>query len=81
MYMGTRQLRKGAKVLIIDDFMRGGSTVAGMLLVAREFGADVVGTGVFIAAAEPAKKAVSDYRSLFQLLREPEGQVRIVVND
>jgi purine operon repressor len=81
MYMGTRQLSKGAKVLIIDDFMRGGSTIAGMLLVAREFGADVVGTGVFIAAAEPAKKAVSDYRSLFQLLRQPEGQVRIVVND
>jgi purine operon repressor len=81
MYMGTRQLSKGAKVLIIDDFMRGGSTIAGMLLGAREFGADVVGTGVFIAAAEPAKKAVSDYRSLFQLLRQPEGQVRIVVND
>lgn len=81
MYMGTRQLRKGSKVLVIDDFMRGGSTVAGMLLVAREFGADVVGTGVFIAAAEPVQKAVKSYKALFQLSREPQGGARIVVID
>jgi len=33
--------------------MRGGSTAAGMLLVAKEFGAQVIGIGIFIAASEP----------------------------
>lgn len=33
MYMGTKQLERGSRVLIVDDFMRGGSTAAGMLFV------------------------------------------------
>lgn len=73
MFMGTRFLTSGKRVLIIDDFMRGGSTAAGMLLVAREFSAEVIGIGIFIAASEPGKKAVSDYRSLLQLERGPDG--------
>lgn len=73
MFMGTRFLSAGEKVLVIDDFMRGGSTAAGMLLVAREFGAEVVGTGIFIAASEPASKAVSEYRSLLRLERGADG--------
>lgn len=67
MYMGTRQIKKGARVLIIDDFMRGGSTAAGMLLMAKQFDANVVGTGIFIAAKEPEVKSVPDYRSLLTL--------------
>jgi len=82
MYLGTRQLQKGKRVLLVDDYMRGGSTAAGMLLMAKEFGAEVVGTGVFIAAAEPAKKAVSDYRALLRLEKSQEGTplVSIVTN-
>lgn len=53
MYMGVRQLKEKKKVLIIDDFMRGGSTVAGMLQVARESGIQVAGVGVFLASAMP----------------------------
>ena len=67
MYLGTRNLATSSKVLVVDDFMRGGSTAAGMLLMAREFGADVMGVGVFIASAEPKKKAVTEYRSLLDL--------------
>lgn len=67
MYMGTKQLTRGKKVLIVDDFMRGGSTAAGMLLVAREFGADVTGTGVFIVSSDPEEKAVSSYKALLRL--------------
>jgi len=73
MFMGTRFLSSGKKVLVIDDFMRGGSTAAGMLLVAKEFGAEVVGTGIFIAASEPSRKAVSEYRALLRLERGPDG--------
>jgi len=56
MYMGVRQLKEKKKVLIVDDFMRGGSTVAGMLQVARESDLEVAGVGVFLASATPGTK-------------------------
>lgn len=67
MYMGTRQLKRGCRVLIVDDFMRGGSTAAGMLLMAKQFDAEVAGVGIFIASEEPEKKAIPEYRSLLTL--------------
>lgn len=67
MYIGTRQLKRGNRVLIIDDFMRGGSTAAGMLLIARQFDAEVVGVGIFIASEEPREKAIPEYKSLLTL--------------
>jgi len=67
MYMGTKLLSSSKRVLVVDDFMRGGSTAAGMLLVAKEFGVDVAGIGVFIASSDPAEKAVSSYRALLRL--------------
>lgn len=70
MYLGTRFLNASSRVLIVDDFMRGGSTAAGMLLMAREFAAEVTGVGVFITSPEPVKKAVTDYRSLLELTVE-----------
>jgi purine operon repressor len=67
MYLGTRLLDSSSRVLVVDDFMRGGSTAAGMLLMAREFNASVVGVGVFVSASEPKKKALTEYRSLLSL--------------
>ncbi len=81
MYMGTRQLKRGSRVLIIDDFMRGGSTAAGMLLMAREFGAEIVGTGVFIASDKPETKAVDEYRALFRLEENEDGTPKVSVID
>ena len=78
MYMGTRQLQKGSRVLILDDFMRGGSTVAGMQLMARQFEANVVGTGLFITAEKPREKAISDYKSLLTL-SERNGAMSLAV--
>ena len=67
MYMSTKQLSRGNKVLIIDDFMRGGSTISGMLLVAKEFGAEVTGIGVFIVSSEPEIKSVNGFQALLRL--------------
>ena len=82
MYMGTKLLTSGKKVLIIDDFMRGGSTAAGMLLVAKEFGAEVTGTGVFIVSSDPKEKAVSSYKALLRLDGVEKRQPRMsIIND
>ena len=67
MYLGTRFITSSSRVLVIDDFMRGGSTAAGMLLMAREFNASVVGVGVFISSGNGGKKAVTDQKSLLDL--------------
>jgi len=81
MYMGTRHLSEGKRVLVIDDFMRGGSTAAGMLSVAREFGAMPVGVGVFIAASQPETKAVDSYEPLLRLDRDESGSLNITIED
>jgi purine operon repressor len=67
MYLGTRFINSSSRVVIIDDFMRGGSTAAGMLLMAREFGAEVSGVGVFISSRDEGRKAVKGCRSLLEL--------------
>lgn len=79
MYIGTRQMKRGCRVLIIDDFMRGGSTASGMLLMAKQFDAEVAGVGVFIAYDEPKEKAVPDYRSLLTLRHDAEGDLKLEV--
>ena len=79
MYIGTRQMRRGCRVLIVDDFMRGGSTASGMLLMAKQFDAEVAGIGVFIAYDEPKEKSVPNYHSLLTLKHNAEGQNRLVV--
>lgn len=79
MYIGTRQMRRGCRILIVDDFMRGGSTASGMLLMAKQFDAEVAGIGVFIAYDEPKKKSVPNYHSLLTLKHNAEGQNRLVV--
>ncbi|EFC92368.1 phosphoribosyltransferase [Dethiosulfovibrio peptidovorans DSM 11002] len=73
MYMGTKQICQGSRVLVIDDFMRGGSTASGMCQVVREFKAELVGIGVFLAALEPRKKAIESYSALLRLDMSGEG--------
>ncbi len=76
-YMGTKQLSQSDRVLIIDDFMRGGSTAAGMCQVVREFQAQLVGIGTFMASAEPQEKAVDSYRSLLTLSLDGDEKVTV----
>lgn len=67
MSLGRRALPRGARVLIVDDFMKAGGTARGLQELAEEFDARVVGTAVFVETAEPARKLVSDYLSLLVL--------------
>lgn len=66
-YMGTKQLSSEDRVLIVDDFVRGGSTLAGMCQVAEEFGSEIVGKGAFIMSKEPEQKTVGPVTSLLLL--------------
>ena len=67
MSVPRRAIPSGAKVLVIDDFMKAGGTARGMHDLAAEVGAQVVGTGVLVATAVPEQKLVEDYRALLIL--------------
>lgn len=67
MSLPRKALKPNSKVILIDDFMRGGGTIKGMTDLMNEFGAEVIGTGVFISTMEPEAKMVKDYISLIQL--------------
>ncbi|MBQ3423668.1 MAG: pur operon repressor [Clostridia bacterium] len=67
MALTRRAARPGQKALIIDDFMKGGGTLQGMVDLMREFLVEVVGVGVLIATAKPEVKRVEGVRSLLIL--------------
>lgn len=82
MSLSRRSLKENAKVLIVDDFMKGGGTCKGMEDMMREFNANVVGTAVVIETRTPEKKLVDNYTSLMVLnnIDLNEGNIEIVPN-
>ena len=73
MSMSKRAIASGSKVLIIDDFMRGGGSVVGISEMAAEFNASVVGVGVAIASLSPEHKKVENYTCLVYMGDIPAG--------
>ena len=82
MSLSKRSLKENSKILIVDDFMKGGGTCKGMEDMMREFNADVVGTAVVIETKEPEKKLVDNYTSLLLLnnMSLKEGNIEIRPN-
>jgi len=79
MSLPKRSIREGSSALIIDDFMKGGGSVKGIMDMMREFSVQVVGVGVVMSTAQPEHKLVSDYKSLMIMHNVDEGSRRITV--
>jgi purine operon repressor len=67
MTLAKRSLNEGANVLIIDDFMKAGGTIQGMISMLEEFKANVAGIGVLVEAVDIEERLVEDYVSLVRL--------------
>ena len=67
MSLPRRGLANGARVLVVDDFLRGGGTMRGLLGLLGEFQADVLGTVVLMDAIKPKKKLVNTYLSVVEV--------------
>ena len=67
MALARRAVNPGQKALIVDDFMKGGGTLQGMVEMMREFQAEVVGVSVMISTAQPLEKRVKGAHSLLVL--------------
>ena len=67
MSISKRAAAPGSKVLIIDDFMRGGGSIKGLVEIFSEVDISIVGIGVAIVNIEPEKKKVQDYFPIVHL--------------
>ncbi|NLD20506.1 MAG: pur operon repressor [Clostridiales bacterium] len=67
MSISKRAAAPGSKVLIIDDFMRGGGSIKGIAEIMSEVDIHVVGIGVAIASIEPKNKKVNEYFPILYL--------------
>jgi purine operon repressor len=67
MVLSKRSLSQGSKVLIIDDFMKAGGTVNGMISLLDEFQAQLAGIAVLVEAEKTEERLVEDYLSLIKL--------------
>jgi purine operon repressor len=68
MVLPKRSLQVGANVCIIDDFMKAGGTITGMINLLDEFDANVKSIGVLAEADdEEEERVVDDYTSLVKI--------------
>ncbi|KAB2328853.1 pur operon repressor [Cytobacillus depressus] len=81
MMLSKRSLAEGSKVLIVDDFMRGGGTVNGMIGMLEEFKATVAGIAVLIEAENAEQRLVDEYLSLIRLSEVDEREKKIKVSE
>lgn len=80
MSLARRALPKGAKVLIIDDFMKGGGTARGMVELMEEFEAEVLGIGFLIGTKQPEKKLIEKYMALLELEKVDEINREVIIH-
>ena len=81
MLLAKRSLNEGSDVLIIDDFMKAGGTINGMISMLEEFKANVAGIGVLVEAEDIEERLVDEYISLVKLTDVDVKEKRIQVSE
>lgn len=78
MELPTRALKRGANVLVVDDFMKGGGTLTGMEELVKEFQCSVAGICVLCEADFDKEKLIKNYLSLIAI-SEIDTQKKIIL--
>lgn len=81
MALARRSLQAGSNVLIIDDFMKAGGTIRGMINLLEEFDANLAGVGVFVEAKEVSRRLVDDYLSLLRFAEFDEATQSVQIEE
>ena len=63
----NRSLKAGSRVLIVDDFLKGGGTINGMISLLAEFDSELAGVAVFADNAQEDREQQFDYKSLLKV--------------
>ncbi len=80
MSIARRAVEAGKKAIIIDDFMRGGGSIKGIVDILNECNVETVGIGVALASSLPEKKKVGDYISILIVDDIDEENKRITIS-
>lgn len=72
MVLSKRTLQEGANVLLVDDFMKAGGSISGMMSLMDEFNACVKGIAVLVEEKDVAHKLIKDYTSVVRLSKIDE---------
>lgn len=80
MVLSKRSLVEGSNVLIVDDFMKAGGTINGMVSLLEEFKATVAGIAVLVESEHTEECLVEDYVSLIKLTEVVERDKKINVS-
>ncbi|MBN6889751.1 HTH-type transcriptional regulator, purine operon repressor [Cytobacillus horneckiae] len=81
MVLSKRSLDEGSNVLIVDDFMKAGGTVNGMISMLDEFKAKLAGIAVLVESEKSDERLVDEYLSLVQLSDVDVKEKRINVTE
>jgi purine operon repressor len=79
MLLSKRSLAVGSKVLVVDDFMKAGGTINGMVSLLEEFDAEVSGIAVLIESEDTEERLVEEYISLLKLSEVDTREKKISV--
>ncbi len=72
MFLARRALKENSNVLIIDDFMKVGGTIKGLIGLLKEFNANLKGIGVLVETDGADERLVENYVSLAKLVHVNE---------
>lgn len=78
MSLPRRALIPGSRVVVVDDFLRGGGTVSGARDLLAEFDVEVLGTGVVASTREPQDKLLRDYIALVEISAGEDGTLSVI---
>jgi len=81
MVLSKRSLAVGSKVLIVDDFMKAGGTVNGMINLLEEFNAELAGIAVLVESENIEERLVDEYLSLVRLSNVDVKERKITVSE
>lgn len=81
MVLSKRTLKEGSSVLVVDDFLRAGGSITGVMNLMEEFSAEIVGVSVLVEAKEVANRKFKDYTSLVKVSNIDEYNQSFVVEE
>ncbi|MCU9615292.1 pur operon repressor [Caldibacillus lycopersici] len=79
MLLAKRSLQEGSRVLIVDDFMKAGGTINGMISLLEEFNASFAGIAVLVEAEDIENRLVDQYISMVKLSNVDINEKKIEV--
>lgn len=77
--LSRKSMKEHSKVLVIDDFMRGGGTLAGIKSMMKEFRSEIVGVGVLISNNSEEFNREQNISSLLRLDEIDELEEKLTI--